>query len=199
MADKYEFASVPRKSSNAGRAKGKKAYIIIFNWDDVSKYKRDEKGVKVTEFELAEGKKPIAVYATNSTINMYHTSEGEDDSRGFIHHVDFEHPGTGIEIDEYINNNINENQGAISLGCDGDVAKIAGTPCQPLKMVKADSQDNNEADKNIINLATTLRGPVLGRIDKSMVPPTDDEAINRILGITGVASKPASGSGSGGI
>ena len=81
---------------------------------------------------MADGKKPIAVYATDSTINIYHTSEGEDDARGFIHHVDYEHPGTEVEHDEFVNNNINEDLGAIVFGCSGDDAKIAGTPCTPL-------------------------------------------------------------------
>lgn len=51
------------------------------------------------------------MYATDSTINIYHSSEGEDDARGFIHHVDYEHPGTELEHDEFVNNNINENLG----------------------------------------------------------------------------------------
>ncbi len=140
------MVSVPKKSSNAGRPKGKKSYIEIFRWEDV---KTDEKGVKVTAFEMMPGKKPIAVYATDSTINIYHSSEGEDDARGFIHHVDYEHPGTELEHDEFVNNNINENLGAIVFGCSGEDAKIAGTPCTPLKMTKADSQDNKEGDKQV--------------------------------------------------
>ena len=87
MSENYTMVSVPKKTSNAGRPKGKKSYVMLFRWEDVKTCTRDEKGVKVTAFEMAEGKKPIAVYATDSTINIYHTSEGEDDARGFIHHV----------------------------------------------------------------------------------------------------------------
>ena len=43
----YQFASVPKKTSNAGRPKGKKAYIVYFRWNDVKTYNRDEKGVRV--------------------------------------------------------------------------------------------------------------------------------------------------------
>lgn len=103
----YTMVSVPKKTSNAGRPKGKKSYIVLFRWEDVKTYTRDEKGVKVSAFEMMAGKKPIAVYATDSTINIYHSSEGEDDARGFIHHVDYEHPGTELEHDEFVNNNIN--------------------------------------------------------------------------------------------
>lgn len=180
----YAMVSVPKKSSNAGRPKGKKQYVILFRWEDVKTYTRDEKGVKVTAFAMQTGKKPVAVYATDSTVNIYHTSEGEDDARGFIHHVDFEHPGTELEYDEFTNNNINENLGAIVLGCSGDTAKIAGTPCTPLKMTKADSQDNKEGDKNTTNLASVLRGGTIGHIDKTLIPVTDNADINAILGLT---------------
>lgn len=180
----YEFASVPKKESNAGRPKGKKHYVMLFKFEDVETYTRDEKGVRVSEFKFKAGKKPCAVYGTDSTIHSYHTSEGEDDARGFIHHTDFEHPGTEIEISEFLNNNINEDLGSITLDCSGADAKIAGTPCQPLKLTKADSQDNREAAKNIINMASSMRGPVLGHIAKSLIPATGDAAIDGYLGLT---------------
>lgn len=192
MADPtgYQFASVPKKTSNAGRPKGKKYYVILFRWEDVETYTRDEKGVRVTALSFKTGKKPCAIYGTDSTIHTYHTSEGEDDARGFIHHTDFEHPGTDIEISEFVNNNINEGLGSITLDCSGDDSKIAGTPCQPLKVTKADSQDNKEGAKNIINLASSMRGPALGHISNSLIPPTGDANIDTYLGLK------ASGSGS---
>lgn len=189
----YSMVSVPKKTPNAGRPSGKKSFIVLFLWKDVKKYTRDEKGVRVSEFEMMTGKKPVAVYATDSTINIYHTSEGEDDARGFIHHVDFEHPGTGLELDEFVNNNINEDMGAVVFGCSGDDAKIAGTPCTPLKMAKADSQDDKEANKNTINLASSLRGGTIGHIAKSLIPATDNAEINAVLGLV------ASGSGKSGL
>ena len=195
MSENYTMVSVPKKTSNAGRPKGKKSYVMLFRWEDVKTCTRDEKGVKVTAFEMAEGKKPIAVYATDSTINIYHTSEGEDDARGFIHHVDYEHPGTELEHDEFVNNNINENLGAIVFGCSGDDAKIAGTPCTPLKMTKADSQDNKEGDKNPINLASSLRGGTIGHIAKSLIPATDSEEINAVLGLPPASELSSDGDG----
>ncbi|KAA6342248.1 hypothetical protein EZS27_009978 [termite gut metagenome] len=183
MAD-YELVSVPKSSANAGRATGKKAYIVFFKWDDIIEYARDDGGVRVTAFAFASGKKPIAVYGTNSTIKIYDTAEGDDDARGYIHHVEFDHPGTDIGIEEFVNNNINENLGAIALECADTDCKIAGTPCQPLKMIKADSQDDKEAKKIVLNLATTLRGSVLGIIAKTLVPATDNAEINGILGLT---------------
>lgn len=193
MAEAYSMISVPRKNNNAGRASGKKSYIIIFRWDDVKTFTKDEKGVKVTAFDFQEGKKPVAVYATDSTINIYHTAEGDDDARGFIHHVDFDHPGSEVEWDEFVNNNVNENLGAIVINCSGDDCKIAGTPCTPLKMSTAEGQDNNEANKTTVNLASSLRGDTLGRIAKSLIPATDNEEINAILGLPPAAESSQGG------
>ena len=171
MADtEYAFISVPRKSNNSGRATGKKGYIVLFRWDDVDKFTKDTKGVRVNAFTFAEGKKPIAVYTTQSTINIYDTAEGDPDARGFIHHVDFEHPGSEVEFKEFLNNNVNENLGAIVINCAGDDCKIAGTPCTPLSISTAEGQDNNEANKTTINMASTLRGDTLVLIAKSLIP-----------------------------
>lgn len=193
MADEYAFISVPRKSNNAGRATGKKGYIVLFRWDDVATFTKDAKGVRVTAFSFAESKKPIAVYTTQSTINIYDTAEGDPDARGFIHHVDFEHPGSEVEFKEFLNNNVNENLGAIVINCAGDECKIAGTPCTPLSISTAEGQDNNEANKTTINMASTLRGDTLGVISKSLIPVTDNDEINTILGLTGTESSQGGG------
>lgn len=185
----YSMVSVPRKNNNAGRPTGKKGYIVLFRWDDVATFTKDEKGVKVTAFALAEGKKPIAVYVTQSTINIYDTAQGDADAKGFIHHVDFEHPGSELEFDEFMNNNINENLGAIVINCAGDECKIAGTPCTPLAFSTAEGQDNNEANKTTVNLASLLAGDKVGHIAKSLIPVTDNDEINTILGLTGQGSQ----------
>ena len=187
------MVSVPRKSSNAGRPSGKKNYIYLFRWEDVETFTKDEKGVKVTAFQVAEGKQPIGVYATESTTNINDPAEGEDDARGFIHHVDFEHPGSEVEFKEFLNNNVNENLGAIVVNCTGTDCKIAGTPCTPLKMSTAEGQDNNEGNKTTVNLASSLRGDTLGMIAKTLIPVTDNDTINTVLGLTGA------GSGVGGV
>jgi hypothetical protein len=191
----YNFVSVPKSSSNAGRPTGKKSYIVLFRWDDVTEYSRDDKNVRVNAFSFKKDKKPVAIYATDRTINAYHTSEGDSDAKGFIQHVDFEHPGSEPEVEEFFENNINENLGAIVVNCNAganDLCKIAGTPCQPLQ-ITVNSQDNNEANKNTVQMASSVRGAALGRIPKNMIPPTDNDEINAILGLVGIQG------GSGGI
>jgi hypothetical protein len=177
------MVSVPKKSPNAGTGKGKKSFIVIFRWNDVATYERDEKGALVKAFAMKAGKKPVGVYATTPTININHASEGDKDARGFIHKVAFEHPGSSLEYDEFVGNNINEDLGAIVVNCD-ESAKIAGTPCTPLAITKNESQDSKDGDKTSVEMSSELRGPVIGYIPKALIPATDNEEVNAILGLS---------------
>lgn len=189
----YTLVSVPKKSVNQGRPTPKKKYVMIFDWDDVADYARDEKNVRVTTLEFKEGKNPIGVFATSRTINPYSESSGESGQAGFLQHVDFEHPGTDLEFDEFIENNINRELGAIVIPCDGVDARIAGTPCIPLVMTVS-SQDNNEAGKHTVQLVSEMIGSVLGHISKELIPETDNVDINAALGLPYV---PSEGDGEG--
>ncbi len=183
MANEYSFVSVPNKKANAGRPTGKKSYLVFFDWDEIKTYKRDEKNVKVTALEFMPGKKPIGVYASSDSQNVYRTSTGEGEGKGYLHHVDFEMPGSELESEEFFENNINKRLGVIQIPCEGSLCKIAGTPCQPLEFTQDNSQDNKEANKHTVQLTSKLVGPVLGRIDKALVPATDNADLNAILGL----------------
>ena len=62
-------------------------------------------------------------------------------------------------------------------------------------MSTAEGQDNNEANKTTINLASSLRGDTLGVIAKSLIPLTDDDTINTVLGLTGTVQESSQGGG----
>lgn len=183
MPNEYSLVSVPEKDVNAGRPTSKKSYLVIFDWDDVKTYKRDDKNVKVTTFEFLPEKKPIAVYATSKSQNLYHTSTGEGKGKGFLHHADFEIPGTELEVDEFFENNINRKLGVIQIPCNGTLCKIAGTPCQPMEITQDNSQDNSEANKHTVTMTSELVSPALGRIEKALVPATDNADLNVLLGL----------------
>lgn len=191
----YTLVSVPRKSVNQGRPTPKKKYVIIFDWADVLSYARDEKNVRVTDLTFKEGKTPIGVFATSRTINPYSEASGESGQAGYLQHVDFEHPGNDLEFDEFLENNINRELGAIVVPCDGTDARIAGTPCVPLVMTST-GQDNNEAGKHTVQLVSEMISSVLGHISKELIPETDNEDINAALGLPYV---PPEGDGEGGV
>lgn len=182
----YSMISVPKQKDNAGRPQGRHAYILFIDVEDIALYQRDEKGVKMSSFTLKAGKKPIGVYHTPSTGNVYDTAEGEEDNKGYIHNVEFEHPGNSQEFLEFKENCINKGLLAISVPCDiTEDAVIAGFPCCPLRFSEANGQNNKDGNKQTVKLATTVRKSVLGIIPRSLIPATDNDSINTILGIPG--------------
>ena len=187
----YTSVSVKKKSPNAGRPVGKGAYLLVFKWDDIAACERDDKGVKIIDFSFLALKKPIGIYHTASTQNVFQTSTGDDDARGHIHNVDFEVPGTDLEFDEFVENNLNEDLGAISISCDSMDCKIAGTKGNPLKFTQDNTEDSSKKRGHSIQLKTLIPGSVLGHISKGAIPLTDNLDINAILGLTGTGSEGA--------
>ncbi|MEA4975981.1 MAG: hypothetical protein VB046_09625 [Paludibacter sp.] len=185
----YARVTVKKAGDNAGRTKGKASYLIVFDWRDVETYTRDDKGVKVNAFAFKTGKTPIGIYATPTTQNVYHQAAGASDGRSFIHHCDFEHPGDALEFNEFMENNSNVPLGVIQVPCGSSTdCRIAGLPCNPLEITQDNGQANNEATKHAIQMTQMFGGPVLGHIEKSLVPATDNADVNAELGIPGSGS-----------
>lgn len=182
------LVSVKRVSSSAGRPKGKKHYLVLFRWEDVKTFTKDTDGIAVTALTFNEGKTPIGVYATSKTIKAWDTLTGDTDAKGYLHHVAFESPGDSKEMAALRNQLVNEDLGAIVLDCSGSEAKLAGTPCSPLVFSSDEGQDDSEACKNVIELASEMPSSPLARIPLNLVPQTDDDEINTYLGLTATAS-----------
>lgn len=191
----YSMVSVPKQGSNPGMPGGKKNIVVIFDFDQVETYTRDEKGVTVTAFALKTAKTPIGLFVAENTIDAGDEVEGDAYARGFIQHVNADHPGTELVVAEFKANNVNANLGAIIIDCDpaATTAKIYGTPCAPLKMQAANEQDTNEAHNNHFELKSEQRSYPVGIIAKSLIPETDNEEINKYLGIYVEPAPPANG------
>lgn len=186
MADTaYTLASVKKEGSNPGQPRGKKNLLLIFDFDKATMV-RDEKGVKVTSLAMIGTAKPIAMFVNQLSVDAGDEVEGDAYSRGFIHHVNFDHPGTELAVAEFKANNVNGNLGAIVIGCDASetTAKVYGTPCAPLVMQQAQEQDTNEAHNNHFELRTEMRTWPVGIIEKSAIPKTGDTEVDQFLGLT---------------
>ena len=181
----YSMVSVPKQGSNPGMPAGKKNILVIFDFDDVATYTRDEKGVTITAFAMKTGKTPIGLFINETSIDAGDEVEGDNYARGFIHHVNGDHPGTELAAAEFKANNVNANLGAIVIDCDptATTVKVYGTPCAPLKMNAANEQDTNEAHNQHFELRTEQRTWPVGIMAKTLVPSTDNEAINAYLGL----------------
>ena len=186
----YSMVSVPKVGSNPGMPRGKKNVIILFDFDKATMV-RDEKGVKVTSLTMVGSALPIGMFVNQSSIDAGDEVEGDAYSRGFLHHVNFDHPGTEQAIAEFKANNVNANLGAIILGCDASetTAKVYGTPCAPLTMQQAQEQDTRENHNNHFELKTEVRTWPVGIIDIADIPATDDADVNTFLGLTTAAAE----------
>jgi hypothetical protein len=182
----YSFVSVPKQSNAQGMPNGKKNVVIVFEFDKVETYTRDAKGVQVTALSFAENYTPIGLFVDEKSIDAGDVLGGESYGRGWNHNFKFNHPGDDLAFAEFKANNVNASLGVIYVDCSPTktTCKIYGTPCQPLKMTKADEIDTNEANRQEVELTTdSLTWPV-GRIAKSIVPATDNADINAYLGLT---------------
>lgn len=179
----YTFASVKRAGNNAGRPSGKKNFLILLRVEDLATFTRAPGTSKVTALSFKAGKGPVGIYATPTTQNVYHQLAGDADSRGFIHHADFEHPGDEEAFNDFVENNTNVGLIAIQVNADSTDAKVAGLPSNPLQLTQDNGQDNNSANKHALQFTQEFHGPVLGRILKSLIPATDDDEVNIALGL----------------
>lgn len=181
----YSMVTVPKQGNNPGMPRGKKNIVVIFDFDKAT-MERDEKGVTVSSLTMIGGATPIGLFVDQSSIDAGDEVEGEAYARGFIHHLNFDHPGTELAVAEFKANNVNANLGAIVIGCDASetTAKVYGTPCAPLTMQAANEQDTKDAHNNHFELKTELRTWPVGIIAKSAIPATDNADVNTFLGLT---------------
>lgn len=185
MAGEYSMVSVKKQGANPGTPRGKKNIILIIDFDNYS-MTTDEKNVKVTALTPVDAtKKPIGLFVNQNSLDCGDEMEGDAYSRGLIPHCNFDHPGTSLQINEFKNNCMNANLGAIVIECDSTStdAKIYGRPCAPLVMQQAQEQDTGEAHLNHFELKAEQRGWGIGIIPKNLIPTTGDSEIDAYLGL----------------
>lgn len=174
----YTMVSVLKSDPNAGRPVSFNNNIILFKWDDVViDPDRDDSGVLITgDLQLEAGAVAIEMYATPKTLKVYDTSEGDPDKKGFIQHLEFEHPGDGQAYAEFAENSINENWGAIVRVCDGTTTKtrLLGTKCCPLQF-SHEGQNDSEAVTNVVKFESMLRGPKIAHY-QGAIPTLDSDS-----------------------
>jgi hypothetical protein len=172
----FTMVSVLKENKNAGRPVGFRDRVILFKWDDVlTEPERDANGVQIEgDLALADGATAIEMYVTPETLKVYDTSEGDPDKKGFLQHLEFEHPGDELAYAEFAENAINENFGAIVRTCDGSSTRLLGTKCCPLQF-SHEGQNDNEAVTNMVNFASLRRGPKIAHYDGA-IPELDSDA-----------------------
>lgn len=173
----YVNASVPKKRGPVGAPRPKNPTIILANIRDVvTDPTRDDKGVLITDdLELRVGATAIGIYATPSSISRGKTIEGDEDAEGIVDTLTFAHPGSSLEIDEFIQNNLGEGFIIITRECgDGNGTRLHGTICNPMKFT-LEGQDDNEAVRNTFTFAQPLPSNLLPGHYRGAIPELADE------------------------
>jgi len=161
---------------NPGRPTSFKTKVILFEWDDVLTVPaRDANGILIaTDLVMKPGYPAIEMYVTPKTLKAYDTSEGDPDKKGYIQHLEFEHPGDELAYAEFAENMINRNLGAIIQKCDGSDKRLLGTPCCPLQF-QHEGQNDSEAVTNMVKFESLLRGPKVAHYNGAL-PTLDSDA-----------------------
>ncbi len=172
----YAMVSVTKSNVNAGRPVSFNNNIILFKWTDVDTMPdRDASGVLITgDLVLKAGATAIEIYATPKTVKVYDTSEGDPDKKGFIQHLEFEHPGDEQGYAEFAENAINENFGALVRTCDGSKVRLLGSECCPLQFIH-EGQNDSEAVTNVVKFESMLRGPKIAHYSGA-IPTLDSDS-----------------------
>jgi hypothetical protein len=150
--------SIPKVTGSASVSK--LPYFLVVNVNDIATTGGvitgfpavDAGGIKsTTNLVLAAGKKAYKIYITSETVNRADGfNEGPDsDGRGFIPSVDGYHPGDGIAINEWLQANINEKFVVVTVGCNGDLTRLHGTPCNPMAISLEETDNDSETRKHI--------------------------------------------------
>ncbi len=143
----YANVNVDKPGRNSGIGGNKKDKIILFDFEDVASFpSRDSKGVVITDnIAFKSGAHMITIYGTVDKIKSGSSSEGDIDAEGFIHTLEFEHPGNSVEIREFKTNWVGRNIGAVVQYCNSNQKALFGTPCAPMRMQTKweDTKDKN--------------------------------------------------------
>ena len=156
----YVKISVVKPGQNKGAGGDKKDRIILFDMDDVLNKTfpaRDSKGIVMTDNILfVENAYMITLYATSTSIKVGSNTEGEPDAEGFIHTLEFDHPGNELAIREFKHNWLSRNIGAIVEHCSSGKKDLLGTPCEALRLT-IKWEDDKDKNKTTFSLKSALK------------------------------------------
>lgn len=154
----YVKVNVNKPDSGVGAGGDKKDIITLFDFEDVLSFPaRDSKGIVISgDITLNPGAYMIKIYGTQDTIKASVASEGDPDKKGYIHTLEFQHPGSEQEIEEFLQNWHNKNIGAVIERCSENHKKQYGTPCAPLQLTVA-SDDSKDSNNSTLTLKSTQK------------------------------------------
>jgi len=161
----YLRKSVPKPVSGSGAPTNKQGLMTLIYADEVlSEPGRDANGVKMLgNYVMKPGAKMLQLYATPSTQKMNITIEGDEDLEGFINKLEAMHPGTQLEISEFVANSLGTGFILMAGANCGNISNRAfGSICNPMKFTGEMMDDNEGAKTNLVFAQSIRDGKIPG-------------------------------------
>lgn len=138
----------PQGNSSPGASAPKDPNVTIVRADDILTFpQRNGKGVMLDgSFVMKPNAVMFQVYMTPSTVDANFTTEGDEDAEQFKHTFKGDHPGSNLEIDEFVQNNTGKDLIIIYGSCTEKVKRVMGSKCAPMKL-KTEGVDNKDGRK----------------------------------------------------
>lgn len=153
-----------------------KHILTIFRHRDVLTHpSRDSKGVKISSnVIMSTNKNMIKLQVTAGTVAFEGTGEGDPDAKAIIQKLSGNAPGYELELAEFIQNNLNEDLGAILEFADGSTPLYFGDEAAPLQLVVTSSGNKDKISAQV-SLESSQKGPVIGHYFGTMTYAEDFE------------------------
>lgn len=114
----------------------------------------------------------IILEVTAGTVTFEGTAEGDMDARAVIQKLVGDAPGYELDLAEFIQNNLNENLGAILEFADGSTPLYFGDEAAPLMLVP-NTAGNKDKISSQVSLESAQKGPCIGHYFGTMTYATD--------------------------
>lgn len=122
---------------------------------------RDDNGVRIIgNIAMNAGRHMIRIQVTEGTLIWKNMMEGDADSRAVIQSLEFEVPGYGLLLAEFLANNANKNIYAGIQFCNGATPLQFGSECAKMQMT-IDTEGNKDKTYSKISLKSMKKGPVV--------------------------------------
>jgi len=139
------------KKTASGSAAAKTPNVLIVAVKDIATWppRNSKKVLMEGAFTLKPNPKIAEIYLTSSKTKAPYESDGDEDAISLKQKFEGEHPGSQLEINEFIADWLGEPCIVIHGSCQDAFRKVVGTACAPLTLKPA-GQDDNDGRKHML-------------------------------------------------
>jgi hypothetical protein len=183
------FTQIKKTASGAAAAKNPNVLVIavkdILTWPA----RNSKKVLMEGAFTLRPNAKMAEIYTTPSKTKAPYESDGDEDAISIKQKFEAEHPGSQLEINEFIADWLGEPCIIVHGSCQDPFKKVVGTACAPVQLKPA-GQDDNDGRKHMLVFEQFAKTEWLPGHYTGPLPSVDPFTV---VSSTAVALSPANG------